>query len=66
MSDGCRQIVSPFTGRKKWKAWNNTRKIYRPVKKRQNLAEKDKGKYYNKEECLEEFLDDKGAFCNGS
>ena len=34
-----------------------------PVKRRQNLAETDKGSYY-KEECLEEFLDSKGAFYN--
>ena len=32
------------------------------VKKRQNLAETDRGHY--KEELLEEFLDDKGAFYN--
>ena len=36
-----------------------------PVKRRQNLAEKDRGSYY-KEEWLEEFLDSKGAFCNGN
>ena len=36
-----------------------------PVKRRQNLAEIDKGSYY-KEEFLEEFLDSKGAFCNGN
>ena len=34
-----------------------------PVKRRQNLAETDRGSYY-KEERLEEFLDSKGAFCN--
>ena len=32
----------------------------------QNLAETDKGSYYNQEEWLEEFLDDKGTFYNGS
>ena len=36
-----------------------------PVKRRQNLAETDKESYY-KEECLEEFLDSKGAFYNGN
>ena len=36
-----------------------------PVKRRQNLAETDKGSYY-KEEWLEEFLDSKGAFYNGN
>ena len=32
----------------------------------QNLAEADRGSYYNQEEWVEEFLDDKGAFYNGS
>ena len=30
------------------------------------LAETDRGSQYNQEELLEEFLDDKGAFYNGS
>ena len=51
--------------RKKRKAWNKTREKYMPVKRRQNLAETDRGSYY-KEEWLEEFLDSKGAFCNGN
>ena len=34
-----------------------------PIKRRQNLAETDKGSYY-KEERLEEFLDSKGTFYN--
>ena len=36
-----------------------------PIKGRQNLTEKDRGSYY-KEECLEEFLNSKGTFCNGN
>ena len=36
-----------------------------PIKRRQNLAETDRGSYY-KEEWLEEFLDSKGAFYNGN
>ena len=32
----------------------------------QNLAESAKGQYYNQEEWLEEFLDDKGAIYNGT
>ena len=36
-----------------------------PAKRRQNLAERDKGSYY-KQEWLEEFLDGKGAFYNGN
>ena len=31
----------------------------------EDLAETDRGSYYNQEEWLEEFLDDKGAFYNG-
>ena len=31
----------------------------------EDLAEIDRGSYYNQEEWLEEFLDDKGAFYNG-
>ena len=37
-----------------------------PEERRQNLAETDRGSYYNQEEWVEEFLDDKGAFYNGS
>ena len=51
--------MSPFTGRKKQKAWNKSREKYMPVKRRQNLAETGRGSYY-KEEWLEEFLDSKG------
>ena len=36
-----------------------------PEERIQNLAETDRGLYYNQEEWLEEFLDDKGAFYNG-
>ena len=65
MLDGHKRILGPFTGRKKRKAWNKTREKYMPVKRRQNLAETDRGSYY-KEEWLEEFLDSKGAFYNGN
>ena len=61
MSDGRKRILSPFTGCKKRKAWNRTRKKSMPVKRRQNLAEKSRGSYY-KEQWLEEFLDSEGAF----
>ena len=37
-----------------------------PAKKRQNLPETGRTSYYNEEEWLEEFLDDKGAFYDGS
>ena len=32
-----------------------------PEKRRQNLPETDRGSCYNKEEWVEEFIDDKGA-----
>ena len=35
-------------------------------KSRQNLAETDRVLYYNQEEWLEEFLENKGGFYNGS
>ena len=47
MFDGRKLILSPFTGRKKQKAWNRTREKYMPVKRRQ--IETDRGSYYNKE-----------------
>ena len=65
MPDGSKRILSPFTGRKKRKAWNKTRENYMPVKRGQNLAGTDRGSHY-KEERLEEFLDSKNAFCNGN
>ena len=43
MPVGRKQILDPFTGCKKRKAWNKTRLKYMPVKRRQNLAETDKG-----------------------
>ena len=43
MSDGRKRILSPFTERKKRKAWNKAREIYMLVKRRQNLAEIDDG-----------------------
>ena len=65
MYGGHKQILSAFSGCKKRKAWNKTREnICR--NKEEKLAETDRGSYYNQEEWLEEFLDDKGAFYNGS
>ena len=37
-----------------------------PKERQQNLAETDRGSYYNQEEWAEEFLDDKVAFYNSS
>ena len=48
MSDGRKLILSPFTGRKKRKAWNKAREKYMPVKRRQ--TETDRGSYRNKED----------------
>ena len=36
-----------------------------PEERRKDLAETDRESYYNPEEWLEEFLDDKGAFDYG-
>ena len=66
MSAGRKRILSPFTGDKKRKAWNNTRETYMQEERRQNLAETEKGSYYNQEEWVKDFFDDKGAFYNGS
>ena len=51
---------------KKQKARNKTRERYMPEERRQNLAETDRGSYHNQEEWLEELLDDRGTFYNGS
>ena len=65
MCDGCKRILSPFTGCKKRTAWSKTREKYMPVKRRQNLAEIDRGSYYK---WLEKFLDSYFAseFCNSN
>ena len=65
MSAGCKRILSLSTGRKKRKAWNNTREKYMPEERRQKLAETDRESFHNKEEWVEDFLDDKDAFYNG-
>ena len=46
MSDDCKLILNPFTGRKKRKAWNKAREKYMPEERRQNLAEAYRGSYY--------------------
>ena len=65
MPDDRKRILGPFIGRKNRKAWNKTREKYLPVKRRQSLAEANKGSYY-KEQWLEEFLNSNGAFNNGN
>ena len=49
MSGGRTRILSPFTGCKKRKAWNETREQYIPEERRKNLAETGKGAYYKQE-----------------
>ena len=41
MCDGRKRVLNPSTGCKKQKAWNSEKQI--PVKRRQNLAETDRG-----------------------
>ena len=43
MSDGRKQILSPFTGCKKRKAWNKNGQKYMLEERRQNLSEADRG-----------------------
>ena len=50
MSAGHKRILSPFTGLKKRKAWNNAREKHMPEERRQNLAETARGSYYNQDE----------------
>ena len=66
MSGGRKRILSPLTGRKKQKAWNNTGEKYMPEERRQNFAETDRRSYGNQEGWLEKFLDEKGEFYDGS
>ena len=66
MPAGCKRILSRFAGCKKRKACNNTREKYIPEKGRQNLTAADRESFYNHEEWVEEFLDDKDAFYSGS
>ena len=62
MSDGCKLILSLFTGRRKRKAQNKTRENI-CQKKEDKIQLKQKGDHITKqEEWLEAFLDDKSAF----
>ena len=62
MSDGRKQILSPFTACKKRKAWNKNGQKYMLEERRQNLSEADRGSDCNEEQWLEEFSDDKVHF----
>ena len=48
MSDDRQLVLSPFTERKKRKAWNKTREKYMLEEIRQNLAEADRVSYYKR------------------
>ena len=49
MPDGCKRMLSPFIEHKKRKAWSKSKEKYMPVKRRQNLAETDRGSYFKEE-----------------
>ena len=65
MSGDRKRILSPFTGRKKRKAWNKTRDKMYAWRKKKILAETDRGSYYKQEVWLEAFFDDIRAFSDG-
>ena len=56
MFDGCKLILSPFTGRKTRKAQNKAREKYMPDKRRQNLAETGRGSYYKTRRMVKSIL----------
>ena len=60
------QFCVLLLGVKKQKACNKTRGKYMPEERRQNFGETDRLSNYSQVEWLEEFLDDKDAFYNGS
>ena len=62
MSNGRKLILSPFTGRKKRKAWNKTREKYMLDERRQNLAETDWESYYKTRGKVRSILKDKSTF----
>ena len=66
MSADRKRILSPFGGRKKRIPANKKERTVMTKENRQNLADTDRASYYNQEEWLEEFLEDKGIFYNNS
>ena len=63
MSDGRKQVLSPFPGGKKQKSWNKTKEKEDKIQLKHKQT--DRGSYYQ-EEWLEEFLDSQGIFYNGA
>ena len=59
-------ILSPFGGRKKRIPPNKKQRTVMTKENRRNLANTDRGSYYNQEEWLEEFLEVKVIFYKDS
>ena len=66
MSADRKRILSPFGGRKKRILPNKKQRTVMTKENRQNLVDTNRGSYYNQEEWLEEFLEDKIIFYNDS
>ena len=66
MSADRKRLLSPFGGRKKRIPPTKKQRTVMTKENRQNLANTDRGSYYNQEEWLEEFLELKGIFYNDS
>ena len=64
MSADRKRVLNPFGGRKKRIPPNKKQRTVMTKEKRQNLTDMDRGSYYNQEEWLKEFLEDKGIFYN--
>ena len=65
MSDGHKRILSPFTGCKKQKAWNQTREKYMPVKQTKLSWNRSRGIILRRG-TDRRVLDSKGACYNGN
>ena len=65
MSDGHKRILSPFTGCKKRKAWNQTREKYMPVKQTKLSWNRSRGIILRRG-TNRRVLDSKGACYNGN
>ena len=59
-------VLSPFGGHKKRITPNKKERTVMTKENRQNLADMDRGSYYNQEESLEESLEDIEVFYNDS
>ena len=66
MSADQKHILSPFGGHKKRRLPNQKQRTAMTKENRQNLANTDRGSFYNQGAWLEEFLEDKAIFYNNS